>query len=229
VGVIADIQTVEVGSRERRAVELLLDERPDVVLIAGDMFQGTAAQWERTRDDYQALLGRLASVPHGAFVVAGDVDRPFLMDEVLGSSGVQFLDSEVAEVRIGDRTIQILGMPLVPTDAADEALAAFIDAPRADAARLLLGHRPDWANRFGRGPAGVDLVVSGHTHGGQIQLPGIGPIMTMSEVPRPVAAGGLHDLGGQLVYVSTGVGMEQQGAPQIRLGARPSVALLTLR
>ena len=70
--------------------------------------------------------------------------------------------------------------------------------------------------------------MAGHTHGGQVQLPGVGPLMTMSHVPRAVAAGGLHQVDGNPIYVSTGVGREQQGAPQIRFLAPPSIALLTL-
>jgi predicted MPP superfamily phosphohydrolase len=228
VGVIADIQTIGVGPYERRAVRELLAERPDVVLIAGDLFQGTPSQWTQSQDAYRALLRDLDQVPAGAFVVGGDVDGnavPYIVE----GTGVTYLRSEVTELAVGDRRLRVLGVPLEPDDESEAALQAFADAPRTGEARILLAHRPDWAQRFGRGAAGVDLVVAGHTHGGQIQVPVLGPLITMSGVPRTVAAGGLHVLDGQPLYVSTGVGMEQQGAPQIRLGARPSVAILTLR
>ena len=74
----------------------------------------------------------------------------------------------------------------------------------------------------------VDLVISGHTHGGQVSIPGFGPPMTLSNVPRVVAAGGLHVVDGHPVYVSTGVGLERGQAPQLRFNVRPSVALLTI-
>ncbi len=228
VGVIADIQTVAVGAHEERAVTMLLEQDPDVVLIAGDLFQGTAGQFRATHDRYRRLLRRLDSVPGGAFVVGGDADEPGSIETLIDGTGVTLLDGAVAEVQVGDRTLEVLGVPLLPDDRAVRALDR-LAASRGGTARILLAHRPDWAERFGDGPAGVDLVVSGHTHGGQVQLPGFGPLLTLTHIPRHMAAGGISDLDGQLIYVSTGVGMEQQGAPQIRLGARPSVGIVVLR
>ena len=76
----------------------------------------------------------------------------------------------------------------------------------------------------------VDLVVAGHTHGGQLRLPGLGPLVTASNVPRRVGGGGLHRLGGsRRVYVSRGVGMERGQAPRMRFLCPPEVSLLTLR
>ena len=74
----------------------------------------------------------------------------------------------------------------------------------------------------------VDLVVAGHTHGGQVCLPGIGPLFTCTQVPQPVAAGGLHRLLNRWVYVSRGSGHERGQAPRIRLFCPPEVSILTL-
>ena len=75
----------------------------------------------------------------------------------------------------------------------------------------------------------IDLTLAGHTHGGQVQLPGVGPLMIASRVPRSVGAGGLHSLAGRRIYVSRGVGVERGQAPRLRLGAVPEVSLITLR
>ena len=75
----------------------------------------------------------------------------------------------------------------------------------------------------------IDLVVSGHTHGGQIVVPFFGPIMTLSHVPRSVAAGGLHQIDGNYIYVSRGVGCERMQAPRIRFLCPPEISLLTLK
>ena len=97
---------------------------------------------------------------------------------------------------------------------------------RADV-RILLAHRPDVVRRLDR--SRVDLIVAGHTHGGQVQLPLVGPLTTASGVPRAVAAGGLHVLDGRRIYVSRGVGVERGQAPRLRIGAVPEVSLITLR
>jgi hypothetical protein len=95
-----------------------------------------------------------------------------------------------------------------------------------DAVERLLGHKPD-AIELGRATP-VDLAVTGHTHGGQVSLPVLGPPLTLSSVPRHIAAGGLHELYGTPIYVSTGVGRERGNAPQLRLGVRPSIGIIDL-
>jgi len=93
--------------------------------------------------------------------------------------------------------------------------------------KILLGHRPDWVLRLPPN-ATVDLTVAGHTHGGQVQLPFLGPLITFSAVPTEVGAGGLHEVNGNRVYVSSGVGWEHGGAPRIRFMAPPTVGVITL-
>lgn len=95
-----------------------------------------------------------------------------------------------------------------------------------DVFRILLAHKPDEINRL-PGDDSVNLVVAGHTHGGQIRLPGFPPPLILSSVPRTVGGGGLHRLDDHWIYVSTGVGRERGRAPQVRLGVRPSIGVLT--
>jgi predicted MPP superfamily phosphohydrolase len=59
-------------------------------------------------------------------------------------------------------------------------------------------------------------------------IPGFGPPLTLSGVPRAVAAGGLHTVAGQRIYVSRGIGMERGSAPPVRLFCRPELTVLTL-
>jgi predicted MPP superfamily phosphohydrolase len=72
-------------------------------------------------------------------------------------------------------------------------------------------------------------MLSGHTHGGQVALPWIGPIFTNSPLPNRIGAGGLHERAGTRLYVSRGVGMEAGFAPPIRFLCRPEISLLILR
>ena len=227
IGVLADLQTADVGDHERRAVEKLLAERPDLILVAGDLFQGAEASFAAHEDELRELLGRLQA-PHGVYVVRGDVDPGDRADRALRGTSAVILDDRIVEVRVRDRLLRIGGHRLNPSSAGAEAVRRDLERGSEDGAvRILLAHRPDTVLALPDGSR-VDLTVAGHTHGGQVVLPGFGPLVTLSEVPRAVARGGLHLLRGNRIYVSTGVGLERGQAPQVRLFARPSIGVLDL-
>lgn len=227
IGVITDLQTTEIGGYERRALRLLDDADPDLVLVGGDLFQGSPRQlsdnWDALRDLFTGL-----DAPAGVYVVEGDTDDAQTLADLFAGTSVTYLWNQVVEIQVGDRTVRIalLGNNRGRDYQAGMAAIAELTAAPPSTVTVALGHRPDWV--FDVPDGAVDLVVAGHTHGGQIQLPVIGPLMTLTEVPRDVAAGGLHEVGGTSIYVSHGVGHEQQGAPQIRFLAPPNVGLVEL-
>ena len=89
---------------------------------------------------------------------------------------------------------------------------------------IVLGHRPDYA----LGRIDADLLLAGHTHGGQVRLPFVGPLLTLSRLPRSWAVGRSELPGGQTLYVSRGVGMERGGAPRIRFLCPPELVVIDI-
>jgi uncharacterized protein len=225
IGVLSDLQTDGIGGYEQDAVSRLLAEDPDLILVAGDYFQSDGHDFEAALPEIRSLMRRLEA-PAGVFLVEGDVDSPWRMTEITRDSDLRWLDGEVATVEVHGVSVHIGGIPLAywtpEAQRTMDELAAMDDG----GVRILLAHRPDAAYRLRDG--GADLVVAGHTHGGQVQVPFLGPPITMSDVPRDVAAGGLHTLDGHRIYVSTGVGLERWRAPQVRLNVRPSIGIVTL-
>jgi uncharacterized protein len=227
VGVIADLQCEEVGDHEREAVDRLMRERPDLILLAGDYHQGSAAKLAEQLPALRELLGRLHA-PGGVYAVHGDTEGVAEARQVMAGTGVRLLVDQIAHVRLGDRRLAIGGIERSYWNGAARATVAALERPRGRAdVRLLLTHRPDAVKLLSG--ARVDLTVAGHTHGGQLQLPLVGPLTTASGVPRDVAAGGLHEVDGHRIYVSRGVGVERGQAPRLRMGAVPEVSLITLR
>jgi predicted MPP superfamily phosphohydrolase len=224
VAVLADLQTTGVGDHERAAVRAILDSRPDVILIPGDLFQADDDVLRTEGPAVRDLLAQL-SAPGGVYSVEGDVDSDVRRAAVVPPNVTQ-LDDQVVEVRISDRRVRIGGTRLdVSTPAAEQVRR---DLAGADGAlTILMSHRPDTVLQLPP-DSGVDLTVSGHTHGGQIALPWFGPPVTLSKVPREVGAGGLHEVAGNPIYVSTGVGMERGQAPQVRFLVPPSIGVLEL-
>lgn len=227
IGILADIQTDRITRHEREAIDRLLAESPDLILIPGDLFQGTARELERELPALRRLLGRLAA-PGGVWLVRGNVDPPpATLDRVLEGTAVRRLDGEVTSLRVGDRTLMLGGLAYPPGEDDHEVIQRLEGAPGAAEIRILVSHLPDAVYRLRRGTR-IDLLVAGHTHGGQVQVPGWGPPMKLSRVPRSVAAGGLHDLSGRRIYVSRGLGWERGQAPRIRWACPPEVTLLTI-
>jgi uncharacterized protein len=228
IGVIADLQCEEVGGHEREAVERLMAERPDLILLAGDYHQGGHGKFDEELPALRSLMRRLRA-PGGVFAVQGDVESVPEARRVMAGTGVRLLVNEVETVRVRDRRLSIAGLGLAYwSSAARRTLAELERRGGLGDIRVALAHRPD-AVRLLRPDTRVDLTVAGHTHGGQVQLPLIGPLTISSRVPRRVGAGGLHELDGRWIYVSRGVGAERAQAPRLRLGAVPEVSLITLR
>lgn len=116
---------------------------------------------------------------------------------------------------LSDLRVTLAGVELNTGSGTSRALLERLSAPGGDDVRLLLAHRPDWVLELPHGGR-ADLVVAGHTHGGPVRLPLLGPPITLIRVPRAVAGGGLHVVAGTPLYVSRGLGHEHGAAPRVR-------------
>jgi predicted MPP superfamily phosphohydrolase len=88
----------------------------------------------------------------------------------------------------------------------------------------LVGHAPDDALGMHR----ADLLLAGHTHGGQVRLPLLGPPITFSRVPRSWASGVSHLPTGATLVMSRGIGVERGNAPPLRFLCRPEIVVIDL-
>jgi predicted MPP superfamily phosphohydrolase len=230
IAVLADLQTPGVGDHERRAVREAMAADPDLILIPGDVFQDPGVSHRRGEAELHDLLSTLEA-PHGVYFVRGDADGGATgpAARIFAGTDVVTLVDEVTEVEVGDRALRIGGTALAYDSAAADAVRAGLqDEPDDGAITILLSHRPDTVLDL-PDRSRVDLTVAGHTHGGQIVVPGFGPPVTFTDVPRTVARGGLHAVDGNPIYVSPGIGLERGPAPQVRFLSRPAVGVLTLR
>ena len=230
VGVLTDLQTEAIGAHEEEAVSRLMAARPDLILIPGDVYQGN--QPRQALAPFRALLGKLQA-PGGVYLVRGDCDRRWWLEELVEGTSIVLLDDEERLIELGDRRIRLLGLDLDHwTPSGHQALSRFARAPAGEPdqeIRLAFAHRPGAVLNLEPRADQIDLLIGGHTHGGQVNIPLFGPPITHSPLPRAAAAGGLHVVGGRQVYVSRGVGMERLGAPPLRLFCPPEITLLSLQ
>lgn len=225
IGLLADFEAVAVGDHERAAVAKVMAEQPDLILVAGDVFQSGASRATAPIAEMRDLFDRLWA-PGGVWVVPGAPDEAELLREVVLGTHARLLEDESIQIRLGDRLLTLLG--LGESEASYRALVDFEDEPGDGDIRLVLSHMPRAVMELRR-DSRVDLVVAGHTHGGQVVLPLLGPPIVLSPLPRTIAAGGLHDYNGNGVYVSRGLGLERHQAPPIRFLCPPEVSVLTLQ
>lgn len=221
IAVLADMQSPDVDRHLERAVGAALAFEPHLILLPGDLIQRRDARPE-VAEHFRELLMPLVA-PLGTYFVLGNTDHDELVLRALQGTPVRLLRNEVAIVEFAGQRIAIGG---ADADRSSAFVGAF-DRRRADELRILVAHFPDVLLGLD-GEPGIHLTVAGHTHGGQVQLPFFGPLLTLSDVPRDVAGGGLHELDGRTLYVSRGIGCERICAPRVRFLCPPEVTLLTV-
>lgn len=195
--------------------------KPDLVVHGGDL---ATTRFEEVEPHAAAIRGLTA--PLGAFAVLGNHDhytrRPERVLAFLRTCGVQTLHNEAALVRRGEGVLLLAGID--DWNIGKPRLHATVAAARALDARapiVLVSHNPDAF--FEASAAGASAVLSGHTHGGQVRVPGLPVLVRMS---RYRLDEGLYVHGASTLVVSRGLGVS--GIP-LRLGVAPEAALVTLR
>lgn len=231
VGVIADLQTTSITSHERAALDEVLDAEPDIVVLPGDLFQLEPEDINDAMPEFLGWLRRLTDAVDHVVIVNGNTDDAEIVEELADESGAIYLSDEITRLRLGGQAVNVVGLSYSPerdpTMLDDELLTGVTNSLGEDDLVLAVSHHPDAVLSFPTSLP-IDLVIAGHTHGGQVALPGVGPVFTDSDLPKIVAAGGLHVVNGHPIYVSTGVGLERGQAPQVRFGVPPSVGIVTV-
>lgn len=200
----------------RRAVRQALALKPDLILLGGDYLYEF---WPHP--DKVAEILRPLRAPLGVYGVLGNHDfrgRTPEAKAALAEAGVGLLENQ--SVHIGDRLV-LAGVEELEGGRPDFA-KALRGIPKS-ATVIALCHNPDLVYEAARHR--VDLMLSGHTHGGQIRLPIFDALLTNTNLPRKYAEG-LFCFGHTRLLVTRGIGIV--GLP-IRFMCRPEVCLVTLR
>jgi uncharacterized protein len=199
------------GGFLRRMVAKILKEEPDLVFIAGDLFDGTAIDARRAAQPLSKL-----TAPHGVYFVAGNHeqfgdDSRYL--QAVAAAGVRVLSNEKVEAD----GLQIIGVPYRHATQ-DGHLASVLHRIGVDRNRasILLTHAPDRPEIAEA--AGVSLQLSGHTHLGQFV-----PWSWMAQRIYRQFVYGLSRIGKMQVFTSSGAGT---WGPPLRLGSNPEIVLL---
>ena len=231
---VSDVHNEARGEGNAALLRALREAAPDSICITGDFLDS-----RRTDLDFALeLAGQLAEIAPAVYVTGNHEARLkdlSALEAGLAARGVQVLRDDWMPLARGGEEIALLGLD-DPGFAAGEdwTLAEGLDQTQArlsallaqagDRFSLVLSHRPELLPAYAE--AGADLVLSGHAHGGQVRLPGIGGLFAPGQGILPRLTSGVYARGETRLVVSRGLG---NSAFPLRVFNPPEIVTVTLR
>ena len=227
---ISDLHDAQIGENNEKLIAMTAETEPDCIVLTGDFVDSSRFHPERSLSVAEALV-KLAPV----YYVSGnheailpDEDYQALTDG-LRALGVCVLEDESAELTRGGQSIRLIGLTDIgfhpgtleeKKDALRTALSALLPE---DEFSVTLAHRPELMDVYTE--CGAPLVLSGHAHGGQIRLPGIGGLIAPGQGLFPKYTDGKYEENGTTLVVSRGVG---NSVLPLRVNDRPQIVVVQL-
>lgn len=248
---LADIHVERITARERLMLDMIKALAPDVILFSGDFLNLSFTEDPLAHEHARSLLVEL-NAPLGVYAVSGSpaVDPPRVVNHLLEGTSIRWLCGERVVIEHEGKQVEIVGLdcthkPFVDgprlaqtlnsapgrNGAAKSLHGAEIAGNNAaqasgdDPFRILVYHTPDLAPEAAQ--AGIDLQLSGHTHGGQVRIPFYGAVYAASLYGKTFESG-RRQVGALTLYVSRGIGLEGGGAPRLRFNCAPEMILWEL-
>lgn len=227
---VSDLHNAEMGRDNERLIDAIKQSDPDIIVITGDFIDS-----RHTNVEVALHLAEQAVAIAPTYYVTGnhearmDIYPDFA--EQLADTGVVLLQNESVLLERDGDTINLIGIddPGFVTEHAAERAAATEAAltpltSQCDGYALLLAHRPELIDVYAE--CGVDLVLSGHTHGGQVRLPFIGGIFAPDQGLFPPYDGGRCTVQNTHIIVSRGIG---NSLFPVRINNRPELVVVELQ
>lgn len=231
---VSDVHNEARGEGNAALLRALREAAPDLICITGDFLDS-----RRTDLDFALeLAGQLAEIAPAVYVTGNHEARLkdlSALEAGLAARGVRVLRDGWTPLACGGEEIALIGLD-DPGFAAGEdwTLAEGLDQTQARLSALLaqagdrfsfvLSHRPELLPAYAE--AGADLVLSGHAHGGQVRLPGIGGLFAPGQGILPRLTSGVHARGETRLVVSRGLG---NSSFPLRVFNPPEIVTVTLR
>ncbi len=223
---LGDLHMERPTRREKKILAAIVREHPDLILFSGDFLNLSYLHDEKAQKELRAFLKSLHA-RLGVYGVTGSpaVDLPELFPALVRNTGLSLMKDQEIQIDAGTVKIALTGLDCSHNPDIDFARLQGFHRP-SDLFSILLYHAPDLAPLSC--DAGFDLQLSGHTHGGQIRIPGIGALYAASLYGHAFEAG-LYQVRQMLLYVTHGIGLEGASAPRVRLFCRPEITFFTLQ
>ncbi|MCD4669947.1 MAG: metallophosphoesterase [Actinomycetia bacterium] len=222
---LTDFHSRGFNKREKKVIKIIKEIKPDFIFITGDFIDESTEDF----DSCQKFWRELSSQHQGkTFGVLGNhehwLDSPNIaaIKKLLEESGIPILNNENRKIFRDEKYIYLLGV--------DDPDSEYDDLPKAmigteeNIPKILLAHSPDIIDNL-QGEK-VDLILVGHTHGGQVVIPFVRPFWVPTRNHGKYASG-LFEVNKTNLYVNRGVGLVP--ALQARFNCPPEVAVVELK
>src|SRR5690349_4262724 len=226
---IAVLSDLHIGSafiderKVRTIVERTNQLQPDLIVILGDYIASNGRTGHRVQPEVFAPLLKDLHAPFGVYSVLGNHDwwyNGVKVRRALEANGIKVLENEVFSVDVRGARLWLAGLADLWTQPQliDQTIAQVPDGVPL----IALTHNPDV---FPQVPTRVNLLLAGHTHGGQVRFPLIGSVVESSRYGERYEAGHVVENGHDL-FVTTGIGTS---IVPVRFGVPPEIVLLVLQ
>ncbi|QKS69926.1 metallophosphoesterase [Paenalkalicoccus suaedae] len=222
---ITDLHNKRFGREQQRLTRRIIREEPDIIVFTGDLF-------DHRKDDLEAgfvLMEQLVAIAPTYFVTGNHEWSGGIMDDLeeeLAALNVTFLRNESHTLEHDGATLSLLGIddPRGLTASPIDVLTDMMIDVDTGSFSMLLSHRPELMDDYV--DAEVNLVFTGHAHGGQFRLPFIGGLVAPNQGLFPAYTSGIHEEADTSMIVSRGLG---NSIIPLRLFNRPEIVSVTLR
>lgn len=226
---VSDLHNAQMGDGNEKLLAMLREAEPDIIVITGDMLDSY-----HTDIDIALRFAEDAIKIATCYYVTGNhearISEYSVLKAGLESAGVVVLENERVELERNGETVTLIGVddPSFQTDYLMGDSAAVMSSTLNgltgnDAYTILLSHRPELFDTYAA--SGVDLVFSGHAHGGQFRLPFLGGLAAPNQGLFPKYDSGLYTQGSTNMLVSRGIG---NSIIPIRFNNRPEIIVVEL-
>lgn len=218
---ISDLHNKSFGKANEKLISRISEQNPDIIVITGDIIDSY-----RTDIEVAVEFVREASKICPVYYSTGnhehrllDIRYEELMQGITDAGGI-VLDNEKVDIRNQDADLALVGVD--DSYLQGDMMKKLLEGN--EKLSIVLAHEPDYLTRYAE--SGANLVLSGHAHGGQFRIPGLGGLVAPGQGIFPKLTEGMHESGNTRMIISRGLG---NSIIPIRLFNEPEIVCIELK
>lgn len=220
---VSDLHNAKFGKENGKLINKIKTQKPDMIVITGDIVDSNRSDIKATCD----FVKEIANIAPVYYVTGNheywlDDDNYNELISGLDGAGAKILNNETVQISRNDESILLIGLD--DNYLQGRTLDNLVENEKEDSFKVLLAHEPQYIMKYSK--AKVDLVFTGHAHGGQFRLPFIGGVVAPGQGFNPQYTEGIYDEGNTTMVVNRGLG---NSVIPVRLFNDPEIITLILK